>query len=739
MATDLTQRLLVERRARLAAERLLDQKQAELFAANQKLGLHARALSNEIVETRNEVQVVRSDLEKANHAVGIAERRLWDSLETIHDGFAVFGADNRLIAANRAYMSVFDGLESVAPGIEFGRILQLITEEGIVDIGTAAPQAWCDMMLARWATDPIEPLIIKLWNEQYIKLIDRRSQDGDMVSLALNITETIRYEAELKEARIRAEVASRAKSAFLANMSHEIRTPMNGVVGMADLLADTPLTEEQRLYVDTIKNSGEALLVIINNVLDYSKIEAEKLTLHLAAFDLERTIHEVALLMQPAVQEKGIELLIDFDMLLPTRYIGDQGRVRQILMNLVGNAVKFTSTGHVLIRVVGTEEEDPNEMRIHMTVEDTGIGIPAAMADHIFGEFNQVEGKKNRKFEGTGLGLAITKELVALMGGEIWVESEEDSGSCFGLRVKFSVAQESREFSGSLPPRLKRALVVDDQGINCLILERQLGQLGMAVVSFSSAEQALSKAGDAAGFDIVITDHQMSGMSGLDYAKALRARGTEIPILMLTSNPAALNSEATTSCLTAVLQKPTLRRDLFQKLQELGDMDPVVPHARTDPTPAAPRQMRILAAEDNRTNQLVFKKMVKDLDIDLVFACNGAEAVEKFEEFRPDLIFMDISMPEIDGKEATMKIRALEQAQGLSRVPIVALTAHAMEGDDQEILEAGLDHYLTKPLRRPAIFSMIDTSAPPEARPPLAGDPGSNLWVVTQKDPAVAI
>ena len=353
----LAHKLAEERRARLAAERLLELKQAELFAANRKLGLHARKLSNEIVETRAEVATVRtenerfkSDLFMANQKIETAERRLWHSIETIQDGFAIFDADDRMICANPSYLVIFDELEEVAPGISYARLLQLITEEGIVDIGTTPPHDWRAAMLERWEKPNPEPTTIKLWNGQSIKLLDRRGSAGDVVTLALNITETVRYETELKAERQRAEAASRAKSSFLANMSHEIRTPMNGVVGMADLLTESPLTEEQELYVSTIKNSGEALLDIINDVLDFSKIEANKLVLHPAEFDLERCIHEIITLLQPSVREKGIHLLIDYDIMLPSRFVGDLGRIRQVLTNLLGNAVKFTPEGHVLVR-----------------------------------------------------------------------------------------------------------------------------------------------------------------------------------------------------------------------------------------------------------------------------------------------------------------------------------------------------------------------------------------------------
>lgn len=356
----LANKLAEERRARLAAERLLELKQAELFAANRKLGNHAQKLSNEIVETRAEVAMVRGENQRvktelgvANKKIQIAERRLWHSIETIQDGFAFFDADNRMIVANRAYLAVFEDLEEVQPGITYPRILQLLTEEGIVNIGAELPAEWRARLQDRWQQDDPEPMEIQLWNGEHVRIFDRRGPTGDIVSLALNITSSVRYEEQLHEARERAEAANRAKSAFLANMSHEIRTPMNGVVGMADLLTETELDSDQRLFVDTIKNSGEALLVIINDVLDYSKIDADRLVLHPEAFDLEKTLHEVVMLLQPSAQAKGLTLDVDYDMQLPRRVIADPGRIRQIVTNLMGNAVKFTLDGHVRLHVSG--------------------------------------------------------------------------------------------------------------------------------------------------------------------------------------------------------------------------------------------------------------------------------------------------------------------------------------------------------------------------------------------------
>ncbi len=847
MGIDITERLAKERRARLAAERLLEQKSRELFAANEKLALHARSLSDQIVEQRHvvrnalsEAEVLKgqnarftSELDRAHTAAVMAERRLRDSIDTIHDGFAVFDSEGKLVTANRAYLSTFQK-NDVASGISYEEILRICIRDDMIELEETAPEAWVASMLARWEADPITPMTVRFSNGTWVKLVDRRGRDGGMVSLVLNITEQMRiwaaietipdgfviYDREdrllicnqryrdiypasapamltgtrfedilrfglaagqyadavgreddwlsermhlhnhpaeaieqhlgdgrwlrvleqatpdggrvglrvditewkeqqtaLETARIAAESANRAKSAFLANMSHEIRTPMNGVVGMAELLCESPLTEEQRLFADTIRSSGEALLVIINDILDYSKIEAERLTLNPEPFDLERIIHEIVMLLQPKARSRGIDLLIDFDMFLPTSFVGDPGRIRQILTNLIGNAVKFTEVGHVLVRVIGGEA-DPGGQTLHITVEDTGIGISAENLDHVFGEFNQVESEANRKFEGTGLGLAITRRLIERMGGSVWVDSEFGKGSSFGFRLTLPVAETETEADRSNPMVVKSALVVDDQFINRTILERQLVTCGIAVTLCRSGAEALAVLAQGHVFDVILTDHVMPDMNGLQLTSEIRKSGNAVPIVLLSSNPTEARESDQAVDLAAILQKPILRSDLYRKLQNLSKIpEPPAPEPVVVDALEA-RRMRVLAAEDNRTNQLVFRKMVKDLAIELVFANNGREAVELFQSFDPDMIFMDISMPEMDGREAATAIRSLEA--GYSHVPIVALTAHAMDGDETSIFAAGIDRYMTKPLRKNAIFDAIAEFCPDDVGPVLS-------------------
>ncbi|WP_068116215.1 response regulator [Tropicimonas marinistellae] len=794
----LTDKLASERRARLAAERLLDLKSRELFEANRKLSKHALKLSDQIVEQREEVRVVRNEAEqlkdraaqtqeelaRAEEMVETAERRLWDSVETIADGFAVFDQQDRLIAANSAWLALFDYSETIQPGIPYLEVLRLATDEGFVDTGDSSPSDWIGEMLDRWDGPEIPEVTIRLWNGQYCRMLDRRSRDGDMVCLALDITSMIAREEELREARTRAEAASRAKSAFLANMSHELRTPMNGVVAMTELLLESELDEEQRLYLRTIRSSGEALLSIINDVLDFSRLEAEHVTLRPEPFDMERMLHEVLTLVAPMARDKGLDLHVDYDLFLPTTLVGDPGRIRQVLTNLIGNAVKFTEKGYVLVRLVGMEAEE-NSWQIHVTVEDTGIGIEPEMQEHIFASFAQVEEDKNRSFEGTGLGLAISREIVTRMGGDIWVESEKGKGSCFGFGVTLPGTEPRRPAPRGLEPGQVRAMMVGSgDDLDQVILTKQLRQLGLQVRQAGGGSDALAALRTEAPPQIVMIDEHLPDTTGTDLAAALRRAGLHTATVLLCADPHNAAAPAVQAAVDATLVRPILRSQLFRTLSTLAAtatnpaaplkasipsckedtseappseqaMETGVPavtfssrrrvptrsgpapeqpspgvtrpsgaqstSAPLEPGPSATRvdqpRMRVLAAEDNRTNQFVFQKIIKELDIDLAFASNGQEAIDLFGSFAPDLVFMDISMPIVDGKEATRRIRETERPE--RRIPIIALTANALSEDREEIIASGLDDYLTKPLRKDPIIEMITSHCPPGRRPPV--------------------
>ena len=714
-------KLAEERRARLAAERLLELKQAELFAANRKLGRRAKALSDEIVETRAEITTVRdenqrvkSDLTVAHQKIELVEQRLWHSIETIHDGFAMFDIDNGMVMANRAYLSVFDGLEEIGPGVSYARILQLLTEEGIVNVGQHTAAEWRATMMQRWQSRDPSPVVIRLWNDEYIRLIDRRGHGGDVVSLALNITDTVKYEKAIKAEQKNAEAANRAKSAFLTNMSHEIRTPMNGVVGMADLLTETVLDDEQRLFVDTIKGSAEALLVIINDVLDFSKIEADKIVLHPEPFDLERCIHEILVMLQGKAREKSIELVMDYDMFLPSQFIGDPGRLRQVLTNLIGNALKFTLQGHVLVRVVGVETGD-GKTDIRITIEDTGIGIPQDKLTHIFGEFNQVDDERNRQFEGTGLGLAISKRLITLMGGKIWVESEVGTGTCFGFNVTLANADHDTSDVPDISDRFHRVIIADGHLVTLDILARQFAAFGIQTTQCTSL--CAFKDVVNPSYDLFLCGSGFDDADPFDLVEYAHDTHPNMSCVMISATASDVRNDPIGHHIKTVVPKPMSRRGILNSLINMHSNQPMSTQA-AEPifTTVSKRQeqrtLRILTAEDNKTNQLVFSKMVKSLDIELRFANNGEDAIKEYETFQPDLIFMDISMPKMDGKDACRAIRNQERTKGLPPVPIIALTAHAINGDKDEILSVGMDRYLTKPLKKDEILTAIADFTP---------------------------
>ncbi len=754
-------RLAQERRLRLAAERLLAQKSEELYSANKKLSAHANALSDQVIEQREEnaelkgqTTQVKAELEVATEKAVIAERRLWDSLEAIEDGFAIFDSDWRMITANPAYIRVFDGIADIGPGASYEAVLRIAVDEGIVDLEGEAPEDWIDAMIARWEGESIPEKTIKLWDGAYIRLLDKRTPEGDFVSLALNITDTIRREQDLREARDLAEAANRAKSAFLANMSHEIRTPMNGVVGMADLLRDTALDEEQQLYVDTIKNSGEALLVIINDVLDYSKVEADKLVLHPEAFNFEAMILEIFRLLRPGLEGRDLDLKLDYDVFMPDRLVADPGRMRQVLTNLIGNAVKFTEYGGVTVHVVG-EASDDQAVTFRVVVDDTGIGIPEEMQAHVFGQFNQVDDQANRKFEGTGLGLSITQKLVDLMGGEMWLDSVPGEGSAFGFRLTLPLPEDQDDVPVTpLPEGARRLRLCHDGAVEARSFADRLIRLGAEVKVANLAPPSDMPEADlilllppSSGVGAAIADWRASGgaapmaLAGVDDLD-----GGDLPTIPLGASRFLLREaivEAVEAACDAAVDDADAAVDADKdppgqpeeieppvddpgEEVELGpDPEPTPQDAApevaaedaatppdTENAPEAPRRLRLLAAEDNKTNQLVFKKMIKALDLDLTMANNGKEALEAYLDEPPDLIFSDISMPEMDGLEAARAIRAHEVENGLPHVPIIAMTAHAMDGDEVRIFEAGMDHYLTKPLKKDAILEKIMTLAP---------------------------
>ncbi len=565
--------------------------------------------------------------------------------------------------------------------------------------------------------------------------VERKMADGKVLrievyyvddeDIAVIYTDITDYKMALEKAHL----ADRAKSEFLANMSHEIRTPMNGILGMAELLGNYELPAKQKNFVEVIQRSGNALLTIINDILDFSKIEAGQLLLDPNPFVLRDCIEDVMALLASEINGSDVDLLLRIQPELPASYIGDVGRIRQVLTNIVGNAVKFTSDGHILIHVEGTTRETSTHLTI--SISDTGIGIAPEKLAMIFEKFNQADNSTTRQFGGTGLGLNIARELARLMGGDLDVESIVGEGSTFIFTLEL---QNHVDIVVSNTPIVDisgtKVLVVDDNRNNREILKEQLGHWNCKVVTANSSDMAmaiLDKAhGKGINFDLIITDYQMPEKNGEDFTRLVKAHEDykKVPIIMLSSvDKRELQNRLVGIGVEHFLTKPTRANTLVSAItdtlyapkendislpvhdqsNELAlenheaskpDVLSVEPH----PPETETELIDVLIAEDNETNQLYIHYILEELNLRYKIVPNGAVAIEKWQLLSPKVILMDISMPVMNGFDATTKIRAMEKELGRPHTPIIALTAHALSTDKAKCLAVGMDDYMSKPI-----------------------------------------
>jgi signal transduction histidine kinase/DNA-binding response OmpR family regulator/HPt (histidine-containing phosphotransfer) domain-containing protein len=631
-----------------------------------------------------------------------AAKLLKGSIDALDDAFALFDADDRLVLCNQRYRDFYPMCaDLMVPGASFEDIIRGGAERGEYVEAIGRVDAWVAQRMASHR-QPSSLLTQRLTSGTILRIVERRTADGYTVGFRSDITELI-------HAKEIAEEATRMKSEFLANMSHEIRTPMNAIIGLSHLVLKTDLTTRQRDYIAKVQTSGQHLLGVINDILDFSKVEADKLDLEKADFELEKLLESMGGLISEKSHAKGLELVFEVAPDVPTNLVGDSLRLGQILLNYANNAVKFTDKGEILISVRASERTE-TDVLLHFRVQDTGIGLTEDQKSRLFQSFAQGDASTTRRFGGTGLGLAISKKLAALMGGEVGLESEYGKGSTFWFSARLGIGSAARrELLPNPDLRGRRALVVDDNDHARAAIIDMLEGMTFITREASSGAAAVAEvrraAADGAPYDVVYLDWRMPGMDGMETARRIRALGldaTPIFLMVTAYGREEVLKDAEAAGIRNVLVKPVNPSILFDTTMDvLGGRAPAQvpgeqqPDDLGDERLAALRGKRILLVEDNDINQQVARELLQDAGFVVDVAEDGKIALDMVQKHAYDLVFMDMQMPVMDGVTATREIRRLERLENL---PIVAMTANAMEQDRRRCMEAGMNDFLIKPL-----------------------------------------
>ncbi|MCP4717615.1 MAG: response regulator [Deltaproteobacteria bacterium] len=749
---DLGQRVRHELGERRRAEELLEKNRDEL-------DVHVRQKTAELEEANRKLLAEIEERTRVEAAALKAREQLQNLIETSLDPIIMADGTGHITMPNRAFLDMIGYEEHEVVGKPL--YMFSITGEGTyaattgetIEIGPdffkenegKITQLFDEKKIYNWQSYYINKKrhVVPI-TQNIVFLYDGRGEISGSFGIIRDITAQRVSELDLITSKEDAERANEAKSNFLANMSHEIRTPMNGVIGFTEMLFDTGLNPEQSDYARTIKRSGEALLSLINDILDFSKIEAGRIDLESIDFDIEVLAYDVCELIRPRIDNRSVEILCRIDDHLPGMVAGDPNRYRQVLVNLMGNAVKFTNIGEIELQVK-VEQEDADRVQLHAVVRDTGIGIAPDKLETVFESFQQADGSTTRQYGGTGLGLSISRRIAELMGGKIWVESPASGaaddrnvdgaqspaggpGSLFHFTawVKRPHEKKTRRY-GFVSLKGKKALVTDDSSTNLDILSHVLEAVGMQVVKASNGPESLAFIREAleAGvpFDIGVFDIMMPGMSGFELARTIRSSiSEELPLLAFSSSTDSGARRCGEMGFNGFLPKPINRIKLFKMIERLLGTVKKEPAAGPAATIVTQHSMReeaknavsILLAEDNPVNQKLAVTLLTKAGYHVEVAVNGREAVEMFTG-NPDgfdIILMDIQMPELNGLDATQAIREHEcelriTNQALRSIPIVAMTANAMQGDRTKCLEAGMDDYIAKPIKREVVFEVL--------------------------------